>query len=97
MFFNLRHGTAETHSITISNDSGLAQLYRLCDEYGFTVLEKNDGDTYTLSVIDFYALNEPLHLTPSFPSLEELEKYTTDNLTEILNSYLFDGEPPQLH
>lgn len=100
MFFTssrqyLANNAREIH---INEDYRLPQLYRLCSDFGFAVIGLcEDSATPKKFVLCEVGLIKSTSeasekVTPEFPSLIELERYTENNVVDIVQKYLFGND-----
>lgn len=71
--------------VTLESCSPHQQLVRLQTDFGFRIF---CSQGYAMSTDDSLE-EEPVVVTPSFKSLQELERYIDKNMVDILYSYLF--------
>ncbi len=62
-------------------------LLRMQQDFDFKIVLSSNS--YWLSTREYLDIN-PVEVSPSFQSLEELEQYISSNMVDILYSYLFD-------
>ncbi len=94
MFFTTRkpYLAKQAREITISENSNLPQLFRLCSQYGFAVIGINERSAtpkkYRLVEIkQSFDKQVAIDITKDFDSLILLETYATAHLVDIIQHY----------
>jgi len=100
MFFTSRkqYLSEGTREVKIGDDCNLPQLHRLNADFGFIVVALSGSTStpkeYVLCEmgLDDSSTDAAKRVTPEFHSLSELEAFTTENVVDILNKYLFGDD-----